>query len=195
MLCLKCNSPNHLANSPDCPLKDQPAHGLSKEVSEECSRLIKECKLSDRAHIADDAEHHIIVNRAIVAKYCRHCGRFVKGKNAHYTKGHKGKNRYAYKPLNSAPAPAPGPAPNAGSANLMTFPAGMDPNSVPVVDSLPSSNGVRWSDQVPVPAGYAPVQFNQMDYDLHGGPSFNLGQVEDDDSNSWSILSMLGLNM
>ena len=146
MLCLKCNSPNHLANSPDCPLKDQPAHGLSKEVSEECSRLIKEYKLSDRAHIADDAEHHISVNGAIVAKHCRHCGRFVKGKNAHYTKGHKGKNRYAYKPPTSAPAPAPGPAPVAGSANLMTFPEGMDPNSVPVVDSLPSSSGVRWSD-------------------------------------------------
>ena len=80
----------------------------------------------------------------------------------------------------------------------MTLPEGMDPNSIPVVDSLPSSNGVSWSDMVPVPAGYAPVQFNQASYDLEAGPSLNLGRMEADSEEAqadWSFLSMLGLNM
>ena len=132
----------------------------------------------------------------VVAKYCRHCGRFVKGTNAHFTKGHTNRNRWAYKPPDSG-APAPAPAPAAGSANLAltTLREGLDPNSIPVVDTLAGSvsSGVRWSDQVPVPAGYAPVQFNQANYDLQ--PGLNLGRMEGDDKDGWSLLNILGLNM
>ena len=96
----------------------------------------------------------------------------------------------AYKPPTEA-APAPAPAPSTGSANLATLPEGMDPNSIPVVDSLSSSAapGLRWSDQVPVPAGYAPVQFHQANYDLQSGSSY-LGTMEGQD-----LFQYLGLNM
>ena len=61
MKCLKCDSPHHLANSPECPLFGKPAHGLSDEVNDQCTKLIKEqMKTIDRDHVSDDEEipHH-----------------------------------------------------------------------------------------------------------------------------------------
>ena len=148
-----------------------------------------------RENIPDDAEYHIIIGGKIVAKHCRHCNRFTKGSKAHYTKEHKGtKNRCTYKPPSTDSAPAP--APSTGSANLATFPEGLDPNAVPVVSTLPGSgsSGVSWADMAPVPAGYAPVQFSQANYDLEPGPSLNLSRMEED-QDEWSFLGMLGLNM
>jgi len=48
---------------------------------------------------------------------------------------------------------------------------------------------------VPVPAGYAPVQVNQANYDLGAGPSLNLAAAEEEPNSDWSFLGMLGLNM
>ena len=151
--------------------------------------------MSPRANIPDDAEHTIVVNGAVVAKYCRHCGRHVKGRNAHFTKGHHGRQRFSYKPPTSDDAAA-APAGSANLAGLSTLPEGIDPNSIPVVDTLPGSSGSRvsFADQVPVPAGYAPVQFDPANYALQ--PSLNLAAALDaDDTTDWTFLSMLGLNM
>ena len=199
--CFKCGSDQHLASDPNCPKKDGPTHGLSDEVNKLCSEKIKEAlsSLPPRANIPDDAEHTIVVNGAVVAKYCRHCGRYVKGRNAHFTSGHTGRMRFSYKPPSkddAADAPAPAPAGSANFAGLSTLPEGIDPNSIPVVDSLPGSSGSRvsFADQVPVPAGFAPVQFDPADYALQ--PSLNLAAALDaEDKTDWTFLSMLGLNM
>ena len=57
-----------------------------------------------------------------------------------------------------------------------------------------SHRHVTFSDQVPVPAGYAPVHFDSVSYDLQ--PSLNLAELlEAEDKSDWTFLSMLGLNM
>ena len=96
----------------------------------------------------------------------------------------------------AAAAPAPAPAGSANFAGLTTLPEGIDPNSIPVVDSLPGSGGSRvsFADQVPVPAGHAPVQFDPANYALQ--PCLNLAAALDaEDKTDWTFLSMLGLNM
>ena len=86
-------------------------HGLDDATNLKVMELIKAKlpSLPPRAHIPDTAEHSITLDGTIIAKYCRHCGRFAKGKNAHFTAEHKGtRNTFAYNP--SAPVPPPPPA-------------------------------------------------------------------------------------
>ena len=50
-----------------------------------------------RASISDSAQHSISIDGKILAKCCRHCGRFVKGASAHFTKDHTGtRNLFRY---------------------------------------------------------------------------------------------------
>ena len=65
-----------------------------------------------------------------------------------------------------------------------------------MVDNLPGSVGARvsFADDVPVPAGFAPVQFEPASYALQ--PSLNLAaELDAEDKPDWTFLSMLGLNM
>ena len=99
--CFGCGSKTHLANSPLCPNRGKPSHGLSDDVNTACNEKAKEMlkTMPKRENIPDDAEYHIIIGGKIVAKHCRHCNRFTKGSKAHCTKEHKGtKNRCTYKP-------------------------------------------------------------------------------------------------
>ncbi len=95
-----------------------------------------------RQHIPDDAEYNITLDGKLVAKYCRHCGRFGKGDTAHYTKEHVGqRNRFEYKgppPSESAPTPAPAPAPPPTAGGHMAqfcSPITVDLSSAPTIQT------------------------------------------------------------
>jgi hypothetical protein len=60
---------------------------LSSEVDEKTSATIK-IKMetfSPRESVPDDAKHTVSVNGTVAAKYCRHHGKFTRGKSAHFT--------------------------------------------------------------------------------------------------------------
>jgi len=59
-----------------------------------------------RAQIPDDAQHCISIGGEVMAKYCRHCGHFVKGASAHFTKDHTGtRNLFCYSGSTTSPPP------------------------------------------------------------------------------------------
>lgn len=121
--CYACGQTDHLKGDPKCP-KYQPngpphgrrqgTHGLDDATNSQVSELIKIklANMPEQKHIPDDAQHTVEINGKVVAKYCRHCGRFGKGTIAHFTKDHKGGRRHcAYQaPPTGAPVPAPAPA-------------------------------------------------------------------------------------
>jgi len=73
-----------------------------------------------RANIPDSIQYTIVINRAVLAKCCRHCGRFVKGASTHFTKDHTGtRNLFQYTGAgNSAPSETASTPPATASASL-----------------------------------------------------------------------------
>jgi hypothetical protein len=150
-VCWDCESKDHFRGDPSCPKQAAGAgtppggvarpsrHGLddatSAAVAAQSAIMLKDMPL--REHIPDTAEYNIVVGGKIVAKYCRHCDRFVKGSSQHYTKDHTGtRNVFAYKgPPPTAPVPllAP-PAMVAALANLSPVPP-VDLTALPKVST------------------------------------------------------------
>jgi hypothetical protein len=97
--------------------------GLTQEVDLKTSAAIKTktATLPPREQIPDDAKHTVSVDGTVTAKYCRHCGKFVRGKKAHFTADCKlpENRRFAFQPraagnMASVPpagSPSPSPAP------------------------------------------------------------------------------------
>lgn len=144
--CWDCGSKDHFRGDPKCtkthsaPVPEgvttattPPRHGLDEATSAKATELANAKLLSmpPRENIPDDAEYSVAVEGKIVAKYCRHCGRFVKGGSQHYTKDHTGlRNRFPYKdPVASSPPPAI----QASLASL--HPLNAAPTEVPTIDS------------------------------------------------------------
>ncbi|MCP4504126.1 MAG: hypothetical protein GY822_29725 [Deltaproteobacteria bacterium] len=136
-------------------------HGLDDATNKKGKALIQEKMKTTppRQSIPDDAVYCIKIDGKEVAVYCRHCGRFGKGKNAHKTTEHTGSRRFNYGPTSEAPiveaptkdapaqAPAPGPPVSgnmaAVNANLSTSTMpNIDPNSIPIVDH-PEGSGLN----------------------------------------------------
>jgi len=103
--CWSCTKLGHPVGSPKCE-----NHVADDKWTDADNIAIKELikaknqTLPDRKLIPDSAEYFIMYKNVIVAKYCRHCGRFVRGSNAHYTPGHKGSYNFAYHPNGTAGA-------------------------------------------------------------------------------------------
>ena len=146
--CWECNSTDHVRS--DCPqLRSQSTtgtaatgsssqastsgssgtgrtnrvnHGLDEATSLKVGEMAREKLLTmpARANIPDSAQHTISIDGAVVAKYCRHCGRFVKGASAHFTKDHTGtRNLFRYTGAGtSAPSETASPPPATATASL-----------------------------------------------------------------------------
>ena len=123
----------------------------------------------------------IIIDGKVYAYYCRHCGIFGLGKNAHSTKDHKGSLRYAYRPASREDAANSDTVSSKAGMNLATFPSEMKVEDVPVVDSLAPGTGFC--------APCAPAN-----YDLGIMPSLNLAMPEPDEADE-DDLWWLSLNL
>jgi len=112
--CWECNSADHVRS--DCPQlqagtattasssqastsgssgtgrTNRVYHGLDEATSLKVSEMAHEKLLTmpSRANIPDSAQHTVAIDGAVRAKHCQHCGRFVKGASAHFTKDHTG---------------------------------------------------------------------------------------------------------
>jgi len=126
--CYNCGKTGHL--SPDCPdpRKDGVAtsqaaaptsHGLDRNLARLCNEKIKArlLELGDPRNIPEGARYDIVLEGKVVAKYCNHCRRFIKGHNSHYTTEHTGPRQSRFKskaapsgPSVAAPGDPPGPA-------------------------------------------------------------------------------------
>ena len=136
--CWSCKQIGHRAGSDKCAnyIGADKWTTTDKEAIKELIST-KKASLPDRAHIPDSAEHSITYNNNVVAKCCRHCGRFVIGNNAHFTPGHRGGYKFAYKPTAVAPAAAPAPAaPAAPTPAIPAIPAA--PTPAPIAANLGS---------------------------------------------------------
>ena len=97
--------------------------GLTQEVDLKTSAAIKTKleTLPPREQIPDDAKHTVSVDGTVTAKYYRHCGKFVRGKKAHFTPECTlpEQKKCAYKPraagnmtsVSPTGSPSPSPAP------------------------------------------------------------------------------------
>jgi len=143
--CWSCKKQGHRAGSDKC----DNCIGADKWTTpdkEAIKELIesKNSSLPDRAQIPDSAECSITYKNQVVAKCCRHCGRFIIGNNAHFTPGHRGGYRFTHKPTTTAPAPAveapvsapivPSPAPVAANLGSVTI-AGPTVSSIPTISA------------------------------------------------------------
>ena len=135
-----------------------------------------------RVNIPDDAKYCVIIHGKSLAVYCRHCGRFSKGDTMHTTLEHKGRVKTAYVAPTaggSAPVPAPPPAPSPTpslSGQLATFPTGMDPADVPVIDNdelFPGAN-----------------QAGTANYDFGSMQAFQT-QIDEDVTMAWITVRVL----
>ena len=119
------------------------------------NQLIKDklATLPVRATIPDDAEYNVAIDGVILAKYCKHCGRFIKGLKAHYTKDHSGTWKRPYKPhekANSEGATAPGTVTREG--NLASMVGALTPEEcVPCPPFDPTLSDEQGSPNVHVP--------------------------------------------
>ena len=66
-----------------------------------------EATLPERKHIHDDTVYCVTIGGKDWAKYCRHCGRFVKGRSMHTTKEHNGKFKFKYVEPDSSQSTTP----------------------------------------------------------------------------------------
>jgi hypothetical protein len=102
---------------------DLAGSGLTQAVDLKTSAAIKTktATLPPREQIPDDAKHTVSVDGTVTAKYCRHCGKFVRGKKAHFTADCKlpENRRFAFQPraagnmasVYPTGSPSPSPAP------------------------------------------------------------------------------------
>jgi Eukaryotic translation initiation factor 3 subunit G len=76
--------------------------GLTHEVDLKTTDAIKVKMetLPPREQIPDNAQHTVSVDGTVTAKYCRHCGKFQRGKKAHFTAECRRpeSKRFAYQP-------------------------------------------------------------------------------------------------
>jgi hypothetical protein len=101
--------------------KQPKSNGLTSEEMTKTQAAIatKKETMPPRENVPDDAKHHVTVDGKVTAKYCRHCGRFVKGKNAHYTSDCRlpDSRKFAYVPraggnmASASPLSSPPPSP------------------------------------------------------------------------------------
>lgn len=122
-VCWDCLSPSHFRGDPSCPKKNgtedtngggsnsKTKHGLDDATTAKILEMAqsKLKTMPPRENIPDDATYDIKLDGKIVAKYCRHCGRFSKGATAHYTSEHKG-TRLNFKYVGPPPAAPSAPA-------------------------------------------------------------------------------------
>ena len=83
---------NNDSNSSNNSEKQQPKpNGLGAELNKKITAACKEKfkTMPKRADITKDAQYKITIDGKDVAKYCKVCGRFVRGDNAHFTTEHK----------------------------------------------------------------------------------------------------------
>jgi hypothetical protein len=154
-VCWDCGQSDHFRGDPKCPSPKVPAvapaavtpggttqppltpprHGLDDATSAKATELAtaKLLTMPPREHIPDESEYSVSVDGKIVAKYCRHCGRFVKGGSQHYTKDHTGaRNRFPYK----GPAPTTPSTPSVSASLANVNPNLAEPTPIfPSVDS------------------------------------------------------------
>lgn len=193
IICHSCQGAGHKRGDPECPNAGKPRHGLDEEQSEQINDLAKlNLELMPPcAFCKDDDKFNVSLSGNVVAKCCRHCGRFTKGSTAHCTCEHTGtQNLFPHQgSANGAPAPAPAPAPAAptpasapASANLAAFPSGLDLLSVPVVD-----NGAHTS----ITNGLAAFSGPTPDCDFGGMTAFDVNIAAADPSD-WAFLEMPG---
>ena len=142
--CWECNSTDHVRS--DCPQlqagttttgsssqastsgssgagrTSRVNHGLDEATSLKVSEMAREKLLTmpSRANIPDSAQYTIAIDGTVRAKYCRHCGRFVKGASAHFTKDHTGtRNLFRYTGASgSTPAETAPSTPATATASL-----------------------------------------------------------------------------
>jgi len=149
--CYNCGKLGHVR--PECPdllsastapsaapVPIPSSHGLDRDLARRCNELIKSriLELGDPKLIPIGAKHDIVIDGKVMAKYCAHCGRFVKGHNAHYTTEHTGPrsttkfkphpNSNPQGPPREAPASLPGPATAAVAAHPMYPPTVPSPS-------------------------------------------------------------------
>ena len=139
---------------------DAPRHGLSEDTAKKCNEAIaaKVKTMPAFVNIPDDAKYSIEVNGTTCAKFCRHCLRFVKGTNQHYTTEHKGRSRVRYQaPTDSSPPPAATPAAAAPAPAAATPAASTDGSAKVAAAAPPSSSGlVRFGPSTSYDLGYTP---------------------------------------
>lgn len=201
-VCYDCQSPNHFRGDPSCPKKattppgDNPAdrhnkHGLPDEVNSKLPELIKAKFLTmpARENIPDEAQYDLKIDGKIVAKYCRHCGRFVKGASQHYTPEHKGtrfKFSYVGPASNQVPALAA-----VGAATPAPAPA------MAAMASFTPSKSTRWGsppDLSKVPTiSTADFENRRGNYDMESIPQIDEALADAlNNGNSEDFMAMLG---
>ena len=83
-----------------------PKHGLDEDTVLKITEAIKGKNLPERSKIPDSAKYDVTIDGKMVAKYCRHCGRFTKGSRQHYTSEHTGtRSLFAYQPSPASSTP------------------------------------------------------------------------------------------
>lgn len=132
--------------------------GLSPEVDKKTSAAIKTKMetLPPRENVPDDAKHTVSVDGTVTAKYCRHHGKFTRGKSAHFTPDCKlpDHKKFAFVPraagnmalvspdVSTSPSPAPNREPS-DPANHLMIPCGprtyFDFSNMPALER-PKSN-------------------------------------------------------
>jgi len=145
-----------MRGDPSCPNpkkqdgKPRVNHGLDEATSLKVSEMAKEKEktMPKRQHIPDEAKYTIEIDGKVVAEFCCHCGRFVKGASMHGTQEHKGKqNLYPYVLLSGSDAQTPGASPS--PAPLLTAAAQLAPVHLP---AWPSAAAFSPPPDLPVPA-------------------------------------------
>jgi len=142
--CWSCKKQGHRAGSNKCDnyIGADKWTTADKEAIKELIKA-KNSSLPDRAQIPDSAEYFITYKNQVVAKHCHHCGRFVIGNNAHFTPGHRGGYRFAYKPTTTAPAPAATPVePAPVIAPIVPSPAPIAANLGSVIITGPTISSI-----------------------------------------------------
>lgn len=83
-------------------------NGLGAELNAKISEAIKKKlpTMPPRENIKDDAKYEITIDGKVVAKYCRHCNRFIRTDKQHHTIDHKGSVRFPYTGTGT-PTPTP----------------------------------------------------------------------------------------
>ena len=80
----------------------QTSSGLTPDVDKKTTEAIKTKMetMQPREQIPDDAQHSITVGGKVTAKYCRHHGKFMRGKAAHFTSECRlpDEKKFAYQP-------------------------------------------------------------------------------------------------
>ena len=111
--------------------------GLGTELNAKISEAIKKKlpTMPPRENIKDDAKYEITIDGKVVAKYCRHCNRFIRTDKQHHTIDHKGSVRFPYTGTGTpTPTPSPTPAPTPAPAPIIILLAAFSPPAtVPTV--------------------------------------------------------------